>query len=92
MSSEFKKWEVIYTKQAADSLRNLPQNVRKRISKKMRFFVSSDNLLRFAKTLQDKKLGDFRFRVGGYRIIFSTIKNQKKAFILKIGKRDEVYK
>ena len=86
------KWEIFFKSRASDEFRALPEVAQKRIAGKMRFFVSTENLLKFAKPLKDKKLGDFRFRVGDYRIIFSIIDRDKKVVVLKVGKRDEVYK
>lgn len=47
--------------------------------------------MKYAETLKDKELGDFRFRIGNYRIIFVVLM-EKTIYVIKIGKRDEVYK
>ena len=86
------KWEIFFKPRASDEFKALSEIVQKRIAEKMRFFVLTEHLLKFAKPLKDKKLGDFRFRVGDYRIIFSIIHGGKKIVVLKIGKRDAVYK
>lgn len=84
-------WKILYALSAADILRNLPKDIQKRIVGKMRFFISTGNPMKYAETLKDKELGDFRFRIGNYRIIF-VILGEKKIYVIKIGKRDEVYK
>ena len=56
------KWKIYFRPRAADDFRKLPAVTRKRIAKKMRFFVSMDNLLEFAKPLKDNQLGEHRFR------------------------------
>ena len=91
MSSEY-KWKIIYTRRAADELRSLPPKFQKRISTKMRFFALSADISKFAVKLKENQYGAFRFRVGDYRIIFDKIERKKEIFILKIAKRDEVYK
>lgn len=92
MISESKKWKVIFRHPAAEELSRLPDGMRRRISGKMRFFMSSEDPIRFAKRLKETKYGNFRFRVGDYRIIFDTVDKKKEIHILKVGKRDEVYK
>ena len=61
----------------------------KRIAYKMRFYAVQENPLRFAEKLTEPREGEFRFRVGDYRIIFDVVSN--KIFVLKIKKRDEAY-
>jgi len=81
--------EINYTRKASVNLENLPQDVQKRIAKKMRFYAKQENPLKFAERLTETKEGDFRFRIGNYRIIFDVINN--KIFILAIRKRDKAY-
>lgn len=85
------RWKILYTLSAAENLRNLPKDIKKRIIEKMRFLVSSENPVKFAQTIKEKEIGTFRFRVGNYRIIFDII-TEKTIFVVKIGKRDKVYK
>lgn len=84
-------WKISYTSSAADNLRNLPKDIQKRIVEKMRFFISSGNPMKYTEALKDKDLGDFRFRIGDYRVSF-IILPEKIIAILKIGRRDEFYK
>jgi len=81
--------EIFYTNKAAKQLENLPRQIQKRIVEKMRFYAKQENSLKFAKRLSDYREGEFRFRVGEYRVIFDVIKN--KIYILKIDKRDKIY-
>jgi len=73
--------EIFYTDKAAKQLENLPRQIQKRIVEKMRFYAKQENPLKFAKRLSDYREGEFRFRVGEYRLIFDVIKN--KIYILK---------
>ncbi len=91
MNSDY-KWKILFKPAARDDLRKLPKNTQKRIADKMRFFTLSADILKFAKKLKESKYGTFRFRVGDYRIIFDVIDKKKEIFILKIAKRDKVYK
>ncbi len=81
--------EIIYLPKAIRDLKRLPQNVQKRIAEKMRFYKSSKNPLEYAKKLTFYEMGEFRFRVGDYRVIFDLKGN--KIYVLKIRKRDDVY-
>ncbi len=81
--------KIFYAKRAAKRLESLPREVQMRIAKKMRFYASEDNPLRFAKRLADNRGGEFRFRVGDYRLVFDV--RNGAIYILKIGKRDEIY-
>lgn len=80
---------VFYTEKAAKQLKELPRPVQKRIAQKMRFYVREKNPLKFAKRLIDYREGEFRFRIGEYRVIFDVSKDS--IYILKIGKRDKIY-
>lgn len=82
--------EIIYLPKAAKDLKGLPLDIQKRIANKMRFYGSSQNPLKHAKKLIFYELGEFRFRVGDYRVIFDVKKNT--IYVLKIQKRDDVYK
>lgn len=75
---------------AVNDLKQLPKVAQKRVFDKLDFYFKSAKPLKFAKSLTDKTLGDFRFRIGDYRVIFDVKNN--KAIILKIGHRKEVYK
>ena len=85
-------WKICYTKKAEKDFISLPKDLQKRIAEKMRFFSKSDDPLKFAERLKDISLGDFRFRVGNYRIIFDADSAKKEIYILKIRLRDKSYK
>ena len=81
--------EVRFTYTARDDLRRLPYDVQKRIAKKMRFYAAQKDPLRFAKRLVDSREGEFRFRIGEYRVVFDVARDT--IFVLKISKRDRAY-
>lgn len=80
--------KVEFTKRAKEDLDRLPRSVAIRILKKLDFYTKQKEPLIFAKTLKGS-LGECRFRVGKYRIVFDKIGDT--IFILRIGKRDEIY-
>jgi len=81
--------EILYSDSARKDLENLPKEIQKRIANKMRFFAGQNDPLKFAKRLTDHYLGQHRFRIGDYRVVFDVI--DSRIFVLKIAKRDEVY-
>jgi mRNA interferase RelE/StbE len=87
------KYKLLLTKKAKDDLFVLEKEDQKRTVKKLRFYISSDNPLNYAKKLKDSRLGTYRFRIGDYRVIFDTDKqgNIIVLLILRIKHRKDVY-
>ncbi len=81
--------KIFYTHKAARQLEDLPRAVQKRIVAKMRFYASRGDPLQFAKRLTDYHEGEFRFRVGDYRLIFDV--RNDAIYILKVERRDKAY-
>lgn len=75
---------------AARELEKLPSQVRKRILEKLKFYSLQENPLKFAEKLKDYRFGEYRFRIGDYRVIFD-VKNHR-IIILKVGHRRDIYK
>lgn len=81
--------EIFYTHKAAKQFKNLPRSIQKRIVEKMRFYAKQKDPLKFSKPLIDYREGEYRFRIGEYRLIFDVKNNT--IYILKIDKRDKIY-
>lgn len=75
---------------ALRQLKRLPRGIQIRILEKLDFYINSENPLDFAEKLADKSLGDFRFRIGEWRVIFDAEKD--KIVILKVGHRKDIYR
>ena len=75
---------------AAKEVDKLPSQIRKRILKKLKFYSSQENPFRFAEKLKDYRLGEYRFRIGDYRILFDA--ENHKIIILKVGHRKDIYR
>ncbi|MEK7170781.1 MAG: type II toxin-antitoxin system RelE/ParE family toxin, partial [Patescibacteria group bacterium] len=60
--------------------------------KKIAFFLDQSDPLAFAKKLQDFEGGDYRWRVGKYRIIFDVDETQKIILVLHIDHRRSAYR
>ena len=81
--------EYTFKLSAIRDLKKFPKSIQKRIIEKLDFFICSGDPLSFAESLRDKTLGDFRFRVGDYRIVFDV--EQNLIIILAIGHRKDIY-
>lgn len=79
-----------FKKKAAREIDKLPFQIRQRILKKLKFYSSQGNPLGFAEKLKDWRFGEYRFRIGDYRILFDI--ENSKIIILKVGHRKDVYK
>jgi len=82
--------DLIFSPQALRDLKKLGKQMQKRIIEKLEFFATSPEPLNFAEKLTDSNRGEWRFRIGDYRVIFDL--KGKQIAILKIGHRKEIYK
>lgn len=83
-------YKYFFTLQALRQIKKLPKNIQKRIIKKLDFFCQR-NPLNFADFLTDSRLGDFRFRIGDWRVVFDR-EDGDSILILAVGHRREIYK
>lgn len=79
-----------FTRQATKDLRKLPKNVQKTIVKKLDYFINSAEPLQFATYLINSEIGQYRFRIGDYRVIFDL--ENEILIILTLGHRKEIYR
>ena len=75
---------------AAGELSRLPKDIQDRIKTKLDFYMSTGNPVHFASRLTDSKLGNYKFRIGDYRVIFEV--DNGVVEILKIGNRKDIYR
>lgn len=72
-----KNCKILLSKNAYSDLSKLQNKTSKRIVAKLEFFENLANPLSFAKKLKDKTLGEYRFRIGNYRILFDVSVNNE---------------
>jgi len=85
-------WKYIFNWKSIKDFEKLNKITQERIIKKLDFYVSQENPLIFARKLIDSKLGEYRFRIWDYRVIFDVDENWKIIIIAVIGHRKEIYK
>lgn len=79
-----------FTPQALKQIKKLPENIQKRIIKKLDLYCTKDPF-QFADSLIDSRLGNYRFRIGDYRVIFDRL-SANSILVLKVGHRREIYR
>ena len=82
------KYRFVFTQRAERDIEKLDGITKKRIGKTLLRFT--DNPLDFAEPLTDSNIGNYRFRIGDYRVIFDI--EDKDIVVLRVGHRRELYK
>ena len=86
-------WTVEFDTKAAKEFIKLPPDIKKIISEYLNNkLATSNNLKALGKSLKYGYVGLWRYRVGKYRIICNIEEDKLVVLVLKIGKRDSVYK
>ncbi len=80
-------FRLIYTERAAEEIAKLDVVAKRRLKKSLEKFAESP--LDFSAKLINPKLGEYRFRVGDYRVIFDL--HGEDIVILRVGHRREIY-
>jgi len=82
--------QYYFKHQALKQIQKLPKDIQVRIIKKLDFYCSQDNPMEFAEPLTQRELGNYRFRIGDYRVIFDCEK--EGIIVLLIGHRRDIYR
>lgn len=81
--------KIVFSERAKKEWQKLDREIQKQIRKKLTFYVQNDDVLRFAEKSKNSYLGEYRFRIGDYRLIFDFM--GKTIFVLKVGHRRNIY-
>lgn len=81
-------YSLVFTKNAVRDIKKLDRLAQKRLAEKLKIFQNKP--LFYAKKLTSPLIGQYRWRIGNYRIIFDI--KGKDLIILRIGHRREIYK
>lgn len=82
------KYRLVYTNRAVKDIKGLDSAAKERIGKTLLRY--EEDPLQYAERLTDSKLGDYRFRIGDYRVIFDI--EGDEIVVLRVGHRREIYK
>ncbi|MBI4427311.1 MAG: type II toxin-antitoxin system RelE/ParE family toxin [Candidatus Magasanikbacteria bacterium] len=82
-----------YTTQAAEDLQRIEKMTAQRILDKVDFYCRQNNPLYYAKKLTNFSGGQYRFRIGDYRVIFDLAEKGRIIIlvILVVRHRREAY-
>jgi mRNA interferase RelE/StbE len=83
-------YRVILTTTALKDLDSIDQFEREKILKKIEFFKTVEKINAYSKKLENSKIGDYKLRVGNYRLIYDSEKDL--IIITKIDHRKDIYK
>ncbi len=83
-------YKVLITHEAKKDIDGMEVTVRKQLHKKLLYCASLVDIKVVAKKLTDYEAGEYRIRVGNYRIIFDLDKHSM--VILRVQHRKNVYK
>jgi len=71
------KYKTIYTKKALRELKKLPLKQARAVVKKISYYTHQKQPSHFAKKLKHPAFGEYRFRIGDFRVIFEVDKKGK---------------
>lgn len=81
-------FKIIFTNRAIKDLSKIDDSTKDRIGKKLKEY--SFDPLAHARKLNDPIIGQYRFRVGDYRIVFDI--EDDTIIVLRVGHRKKIYK
>ena len=84
-------FQYFFTPNSSQQFKKLPAKTRRRIYKKLEYYCHTSKPTYFARQLKNHKLGEYRFRIGNYRIIFE-VRDKSKLVILAVGHRRDIYR
>ena len=79
-----------FTKTSLRRFKKLPKDIQVRIIRKLDFFCAQDDPIDFAEPLTRSDLGEYRFRIGDYRVSFDV--EDEILVIHDVDNRKDVYR
>ncbi|MBI4744718.1 MAG: type II toxin-antitoxin system RelE/ParE family toxin [Actinobacteria bacterium] len=80
--------KLVYTDRAVKDIKKLDIIARRRLKKALEKLSISP--LKYSTKLINSKIGEYRFRVGDYRVIFDLV--GREIIVLRVGHRREIYR
>ena len=82
------KYRLTYTERAIKDILKLDLQIKQRIGKTLLRYAGDP--LKHAKKLTDSRLGEYRFRIGNYRVIFDL--EGDEIVVLRADHRKDIYR
>lgn len=82
--------KIRFANNIVKDIKKLDYKVQTRIKKKLLWFAEKDDPRVFADFLKDSEIGQYRFRIGNYRVVFDVKDDIIKVNL--IGHRRDIYK
>jgi mRNA interferase RelE/StbE len=79
---------LVYTRRAVKDIEKLDHKTKQRIGKTLQRYKQDP--FNHAEDLTDSRLGDYRFRIGDYRVIFDL--KGEEIVVLRVGHRKDIYR
>ncbi len=83
-------YQLSFSSEAVKDIQKLDTVIKKRLKKKFTEITEKDDIKKIAKQLVNFDAGQYRLRIGDYRIIFDL--TGTTIFVLRVRHRREVYK
>jgi mRNA interferase RelE/StbE len=84
------RYRIVFAGSSKKDLDKLDRVTRQRIAKKLQFYLSQENPLDYARQLIDSRIGEYRFRIGHYRIVFDVHGNA--IHVVSVKHRKDAYR
>jgi mRNA interferase RelE/StbE len=81
-------YKLVYTRRSERDIKKLEPNIKDRIGKTLLRYA--EDPFRFAEKLSDPILGEYRFRIGDYRVVLDI--EEHEIIVLRVGHRREIYR
>jgi mRNA interferase RelE/StbE len=81
-------YKIVFTRRAAKDISKLEPEIKEKLGDALRRY--GKNPLNYARKMIDPSLGNYRFRIGYYRVIFDI--EGDEIIVLRVGHRKEIYR
>ena len=85
------RYTILWHEDALKDLKNIDNKDAKKIVDKVENYLTQ-NPSKLGKPLIGHLQGLFRYRIGKYRIIYHIQENKLVVLVLKVGRRDKIYR
>ena len=83
-------FRIVFAGSSKKDMDKLDSVTRKRIAKKLQYFLEQDDPIAYARQLANSKIGNYRFRVGHYQIAFDVDGDTLQ--VISIKHRKDIYR